>query len=188
MGARVALQHEDGDYAVPIANCYCRLHAEEIILISAGEEYLSSVNSLKCLAVFSLLNTLGMLNGNLFFSSGRNRQYGLINISVMLLGILGMFVVSNAVSINATKLAILMTLFYLVRVFILLLVNLKYLLIDGYDFFKELIMVTVAILAIVAGVGSFNLGIMLKFVLIVVSMLLLNFMCDDYMQLKKLRL
>ena len=98
-------------YAVhAFISLFCLIYAKEIILLLAGNKYVGATGALQWLSILSLLHTFGLLGGNLFFSSGRTKAYGVINSSFMCLGLLCfvcLFLIPGR-KLNATMLAAIM--------------------------------------------------------------------------------
>ena len=118
------------------------INSESIILLTVGDKYLGANDALEVLSIFSLLHTFGMLSGNLFFSSGRNKQYSMINSFVMIFGIAYLSYLLFFSMINAKELAFTMLFFYMVRVIIQLYFNFVYLRINIAKFILELFIVS----------------------------------------------
>lgn len=159
------------------------VNAEEIILLVVGKSFLGATAALQALSIFSLLHALGMLSGNIFFSSGRNRQYSIINSIIMGAGIVYLSYILFDSNINAVGLALIMTGFYLLRVLLQLYMNMSYLKINKVDFLFELISVNLIIFLVVKVISAFGLfwNLFLSLSLLVV----INFIFKDYVRLKQ---
>tara|TARA_B100000795_G_scaffold264871_1_gene245934 strand:- start:1266 stop:2714 length:1449 start_codon:yes stop_codon:yes gene_type:complete len=162
------------------------INAKEIILLTVGESFNGAIGALQVLSIFSLLHTFGMLSGNLFFSSGRNKQYGVINSIPMILGIFCMMYFLFYGSLNSTGLALLMAIFYMIRVVIQLYMNLIYLSIGRVKFISELFLVTLIVFSSLKIINIMSFNLLINLILSVTTMLSINFIFKDYMKLKML--
>ena len=163
------------------------INANEIILLSVGESYIGATHALEALSIFSLLHTFGMLSGNLFLSTQRNKHYSQINSMIMLLGILFLtwkLFFTNGV--NATQLAYIMTIFYALRVSIQLYVNLNYLHISKLKFLAELVLLSLVLLFILKVVFYLHFHLIINLMLSLFFIFVVNFLFKDYMQIRKL--
>jgi O-antigen/teichoic acid export membrane protein len=117
------------------------VNTKEIILLTVGEEFLGAIGALQALSIFSLLHTFGMLSGNLFFSSGKNKEYSQIGATFMFFGIIILVCcLKYELSFTSYVLAILMTVLYSLQVTIQLYKNCKLLKISFILFlFKTLL-------------------------------------------------
>lgn len=164
------------------------INAESIILLTVGSDFLGATGALKFLSIFSLLHTFGMLSGNLFFSCGRNKQYSIINSSTMILGVIYLNYLLFYSSLDAQRLALVMTVFYMLRVIIQLYLNLTYLGINKSKFISELFFVTFIILINFKIINILGLNLLMNFLLSLFSLVILNFIFKDYLQLCKLKI
>ncbi len=178
-------------YAVhAFISLFCLIYAKEIILLLVRGEFIGATGALKWLSIFSLLHTFGLLSGNLFFSSGRTKVYGIINSSFMCLGLLcfGYLFLSPNWELNATMLAAVMALVYGLRVFVQLFFNIRHLHISKIVFISELLLVTVIILLPLIIISSLGLGLIVSACLSFGVLLALNFSFKDYLGLKRMAL
>jgi len=176
-------------YAVhAFISLFCLIYAKEIILLLVGGKFIGATGALQWLSIFSLLHTFGLLSGNLFFSSGRTKAYGIINSSFMCLGLLcfGCLFLNPGWKLNATMLAAIMALIYGSRVFVQLFFNIKYLHISKIVFISEFVLVTVTILLPLIIIAYFGLGLIVSAGLSFSVLLILNFTFKDYLGLKKM--
>ena len=175
-------------YAIhAIISFFMLVNAKEIILLTVGEEFLGAVGALQALSIFSLLHTFGMLSGNLFFSSGRNKQYSIINSSIMILGVIYLTYVLFYTKIDATHLAIVMCSFYMGRIAIQLYINLNYLEISKLKFIGELFLLTSVIFVSFKIIYILNITLFLNFTLSTIILISINFIFKDYIKLKELK-
>ena len=167
---------------------FCLIYAKEIILLLVGDKFIGATGALQWLAIFSLLHTFGLLSGNLFFSSGRTKTYGIINSSFMCVGLLcfGGFFLNPGWELNATILAAIMTLIYGSRVLVQLYFNVKHLDINKTGFISELVLLTGIILLPLIIIVSLGLGLIVSLCLSFGVLLILNFSFKDYLQLKRM--
>lgn len=167
---------------------FCLIYAKEIILLLTGNKYVGATGALQWLSILSLLHTFGLLSGNLFFSSGRTKAYGIINSSFMCLGLLcfGSLFFNPGWKLNATMLAAIMALIYGLRVFVQLHFNIKHLHINGIAFISEFVLLTGIILLPLIIISSFGLGLIVSLCLSFSVLLILNFSFKDYLGLKKM--
>lgn len=166
---------------------FMMINAKEIILLTVGESFLGAVGALQALSIFSLLHTFGMLSGNLFFSSGRNKQYSIINSSTMILGIIYLTFLLFYEKLDASHLAITMAGFYMGRVMIQLYMNLSYLDINKLKFIGELFLLTFIIFVSFKMIHLFNITLSLNLILSSFVLIGLNFIFKDYVELKNLK-
>lgn len=164
---------------------FMMINAKELILLTVGESYLGAIGAVQGLAVFSLLNTFGMLSANLFFSSGRNKQYSIINSSVMFIGIIYMIYLLVYSNLDATHLAIIMAAFYMSRVIIQLYVNLTYLSISKIKFISELLMITFLIIIVCYSVQYYKANLFINLIVTIILLIIINFLFKDYLTIKK---
>lgn len=170
-----------------IVSFFLFVNADDIIFLLVGEKYISATPSVKVLSFFSLFNTLGMYSSNLFFSTGRNKLYSLINSIVMLLGLITLVCVFFLTKLNSFTLSITMLVFYVIRVNIQLVFNLKFLEIKKTSFFGELSLISLIILLITYAVSFLGVSIYLNFFLNILLILCLNYFLKDYLGIKSLR-
>ncbi len=163
------------------------VNAQEILIISVGKQFLDATQALQFLTIFSLLHTFGMLSGNLFFSSGRNKEYSIINSTTMSFGIIVFIYILFNFSLNATYLAIIMTLFYGIRVSIQLIININYLKIKKKLFFIELFLVTIIILTILILLSWLKFNLFINLLISFFILIIINFIFKDYMNIKSLK-
>lgn len=163
------------------------INSKSIIVFSVGDDFLEAAGALEALSIFSLLHTFGMLSGNLFFSTGRNKQYSIINSIVMILGSFYLSYLLFFSSIDAHYLAIIMMFVYMVRVFIQLYLNLLYLDVDVFEFVFELVVVTIVIFTCFKIVNILGLNILVNLFVSLLIILGVNFIFKDYMNFKELR-
>ncbi len=166
---------------------FMMINAKEIILLTVGESYLGAVGALQVLSIFSLLHTFGMLSGNLFFSSGRNKQYSIINSSTMILGIIYLSYISLYDKLDAMHLAIIISGFYMGRVIIQLYINLNFLEISKLKFIGELFLLTFVIFVSCQIVYILNINLLVNLILSSILLIILNFIFKDYIKIKELR-
>jgi O-antigen/teichoic acid export membrane protein len=166
---------------------FMMINAKEIILLTVGESFTGAIGALQVLSIFSLLHTFGMLSGNLFFSSGRNKQYSVINSIPMILGIVCMMYFLFYGSLNSRSLALLMAFFYMIRVSIQLYINLIYLSIRKVRFIIELFLVTLIVYSSLKIINIMNFNLLINLIFSVAILLVVNFIFKDYIKLKMLR-
>lgn len=163
------------------------VNAKDIILLTVGEQFLGATGALQALSIFSLLHTFGMLSGNLFLSSGRNKQYSVINSITMVLGIMYLSYILFYSNLNATHLAVVIACFYSTRVMIQLYVNMNHLSISKVKFISELILVTLVVFGTFELINAFNLNLFINLLLATFILLAINFIFKDYIKLKGLK-
>ncbi len=163
------------------------VNAEDIILLTVGKSFLGAVGALQALSVFSLLHTFGMLSGNLFFSSGRNKQYSIINSMTMILGIMYLGYILFSSSLDAKHLALVMASFYFIRVLIQLYMNMSFLDIDKLYFIGELILLTSIIFIVFKVTYYFEYNLFINLLLSTIALTILNFIFKDYIKFKNLK-
>ena len=174
-------------YAIHAFICFfMMIYAKEIILITVGESFIEATGALQVLSIFSLLHTFGMLGGNLFFSSGRNKEYSIINSIPMILGIFCMAYFLFYGSLNSMRLAILMLIIYTIRVAIQLYMNLIYLSIVKVKFISELFLVTLIVFIGLQLINILNFNLLISLIFSVTTLFGINFVFKDYMKLKML--
>lgn len=171
-------------YAVhAIISLFMLVNAQEIIFLSVGKFFLPATNSLKWLSIFSLLHSFGLLSSNIFFSSGRNKQYSLINSIVMISGILYLTSLRFYGEINSTHLATVMASLYMFRVFVQLNFNLKYLSISRLKFFLEFLVLSSIIYVVLKIMSLVVFNLFINFILTLVCLAIVNFIFKDYFKL-----
>lgn len=163
------------------------INAKEIILLTVGIEYLDALGALQALSVFSLLHTFGTLSRNIFLSSARTKQYSVINSVSMIIGIIYLLYILNTSILTSSHLAIIMAVFYFIRVFIQLIINIKFLHIDGMRFFIELFIITITVLLLLKTVYLLDLHIINNILISTLLFITLNFIFKDYLNLKNLK-
>lgn len=163
------------------------VNAKEIILLTVGEQFLGALGALQALSIFSLLHTFGMLSGNLFFSSGRNKQYSIINSITMILGISYLTYMLLQSKLDAGHLAVVMASFYGVRVMIQLYINMNHLSISKIKFIGELVLITIIVYGAFELANSFGLNLFINLLLAFLILLIMNFIFKDYIKLKSLK-
>jgi O-antigen/teichoic acid export membrane protein len=169
-----------------IVSIFIILNAKAIITLTVGNEYIGAVESLQVLSIFSLLHTFGIFSSQLFFGSDRNRQYSVINSSVMALGVLFFIYILLFKTINSIELSILTVSFYMLRVLIQLYFNMDYLEVNKVKFLYKIFVISLTILLIFEVVGSFEYNLLASFSLSLILLLIVNFLCGDYMNLNKI--
>ena len=163
------------------------INAKEIILLTVGIEYVDATGALQGLTTFSLLHTFGTLSRNIFLSSARTKQYSVINSISMIIGIIYLLFILKTSILTSSHLAIIMALFYFIRVFIQLVINIKFLQINGMKFCIELFIVTITILLLLNTVYLFDLHIINNILISTLLFITLNFIFKDYLNLKSLK-
>ena len=166
---------------------FMMINAKEIILLTVGESYLGAVGALQALSIFSLLHTFGMLSGNLFFSSGRNNEYSIINSFTMILGIIYLSYILQYGRLDAMHLAIIMLGFYMLRVIIQLYVNLNFLGINKFIFISKLSLITCVIFISIKIIYIFDINILLNLFLSIILLMMSNFIFKSYIKIKKFK-
>jgi O-antigen/teichoic acid export membrane protein len=162
------------------------LNAEQIILISVGVKYIGAKEAFQSLTFFSLLHTFGIFNRNIFLSSGRTKQYSLINSLSMLVGIAYFVHIMNTSNLTSSHLAKIMVLFYLFRVFIQLVINIRFLGVNSISFFLELFLSSLIILGALFSISSLQLNFISISILSIFTFIILNFIFNDYLNIKSL--
>ncbi|MCF6267469.1 MAG: oligosaccharide flippase family protein [Desulfuromusa sp.] len=167
--------------------------APEVVLQLSGAKFLGAVPALRALTIFSLLHTFGILSGNLYLSSGRNKSYSMINCIFMISGLIVFALVYAHGHFNATNLAIMMAVFYGLRVSVQLYFNAIQL-----DFSFSLLVVKILGLVFLIGGGAwllreFNLNLILSAFIYVVTFIVSSVIANDvygvlkvFLYLKKL--
>ncbi len=165
---------------------YLLINATDIVLFVVGESFAGAIESLEILSIFSLCHTFGMLSGNLFLSTGRNKLYSSINVLVMLFG--GLFLISTSyfITMNAMALSIIVTSFYALRVSIQLYFSLAFFKLNKIEFVYELMVVFCVILISFSLVNFFRLDLFVNLFLSMLSLVVVNFMFKDYLGLRTL--
>lgn len=163
------------------------INAKEIILTTVGIEYLDALGALQGLTIFSLLHTFGTLSRNIFLSSARTKQYSVINSISMIIGIVYLLFILKTSILTSYHLAIIMAIFYFIRIFIQLIINIKFLKINGMKFFIELFIVTIVILLLLKTIYIFDLHIINNILISTLLFIILNFVFKDYLNLKTLK-
>lgn len=170
-----------------IISLFMLVNAEDIILLTVGNKFSAATDALESLCIFSLFHTFGMLSSNLFFSSGRNKQYSLINSIVMAGGIIYLTYFIFYGKIDSGHLAFVMAFFYMLRVFIQLNFNLKYLNISKKKFVFELTVLSIFIFTVLKLISLLEFNLVINFALVLGCLLILNFMFKDYIKIKKIK-
>jgi len=165
---------------------YLLINASDIILVTVGGNFTGAIKSLEILSIFSLCHTFGMLSGNLFLSTGRNKLYSSINIVVMLFGGAALIITSYFYKMNAEVLAFVATLFYMLRVFIQLYFNLIFLNLKKSRFIFELIVVSGGILICLKAVHFFQFNLLLNLFVSMCLVFIVNFIFKDYLGISKI--
>jgi O-antigen/teichoic acid export membrane protein len=163
------------------------VNAKEIILLTVGEQFLGATGALQTLSIFSLLHTFGMLSGNLFFSSGRNKQYSIINSTTMILGIVYLLYILFNSNLNASHLAVVMASFYGARVMIQLYINMNHLSIGKVKFMGELVLVTLIVFGTFKFIHFFGLNLFINLLLATLILLVINYIFKDYIKLNAIK-
>ena len=171
-----------------IISFFLIVNTDQIIILTVGQEFLNSSIPLKILCLFSLSNTIGIFSSNLFFATKRNLLYGQINSLVMLFGIFFMVIIFYYGNLNSTNLALLITTIYCIRISIQLFLNLKFLAIDKFSFFKELILISLVIYSLIKSINFLDLPILLNLLITSCVLFILNFVFNDYLNIKKIKL
>ena len=91
-------------------------------------------------------------------------------------------------NLNSTNLALLITTIYCIRISIQLSLNLKFLAIDKFSFFKELILVSLVIYSLIKSINFLDLPILLNLLITGCVLFILNFVFNDYLNIKKIKL
>ena len=163
---------------------FLAINAKDIIILTVGRDFLGAAEPLKVLSIYSLLHTFGMFNTILFLSSGRNRQYGQINSILGFLGLLCLIFIYSVGSLNALDLAYLITLFYFVGVICLLYLNLKFLSVNQGKFLLQIGFLTATLVVVLLIVDYLELNLLFEVSLSTLLLLILNFIFNDYLDLK----
>ena len=66
---------------------FCAFQADSIARILGGASYSSAAQAIRIMGVYPALQAFGNLNAVLFYSSGRTREYGVIETAITVLGI-----------------------------------------------------------------------------------------------------
>tara|TARA_B100000795_G_C22762762_1_gene424349 strand:+ start:142 stop:1578 length:1437 start_codon:yes stop_codon:yes gene_type:complete len=170
-----------------IISFFLLINAIDLVRLLVGEPYVFAVPAIQVLSIFSLFNTLGMFSSNIYFSSNRNKLYGIINTSTMFVGILSYIIFFYFYKLNSYTLSIVVLAFYTIRVIIQLIYNLNYLKIKKMTFFGELSIVSFIIISIIYCVNVFLLPIYLNFIVTMIICLIVNYIFKDYLDLKSLK-
>jgi hypothetical protein len=135
-----------------------------------------------------LLNTLGMISSNIFYSTGRNKLYSTINTSIMFLGILCyVFYYFSDNKLNALDLSLIMLFIYSLRLFIQLIYNLNYMKIKKFKFFVNLIKMSLLILLIIYFVNLLSLALFFNVIITITILILANFVFKDYLDILSIK-
>ncbi|EIO2346143.1 oligosaccharide flippase family protein, partial [Vibrio parahaemolyticus] len=102
-------------------------NAENIVNIVFGEKYQGAGYTLQVLAIFSLIHTYGILGGNVYMSTNRNKEYAFINGAFLLIGIVIFSFILAFYKVDAFTFAIITTTVFFLRVFIQTIRNLRFL-------------------------------------------------------------
>jgi O-antigen/teichoic acid export membrane protein len=102
--------------------------AEIIIRIIGGDSYKQSINVFKILAFYPAIQTLGKLQGAIFFSTKRTKIYSQIGIFIMPLGMFISFIFLGPLSLGAIGVSLKMILIDCISVFALMYFNSKFVL------------------------------------------------------------
>ncbi|MEZ9158453.1 lipopolysaccharide biosynthesis protein [Vibrio lentus] len=120
--------HEYLSYVLFFVSCLFSFgiisYAEDIIVIAVGDVYLEAVDSLKILMLYSAIQSLGMVNGYTFHSTERNKQYGIINTTILLIPVILMPFFKE---LDSVMLSMIMLLTYFIRTMVQIYFNLRYL-------------------------------------------------------------
>ena len=164
------------------------INTKQVILFTVGDSFIEATNTLKLLSIFSLMHTFGLLSGNLFHSSGRNKLYSVINSSTMIVGIIYIlyFLVND--KIDATHLAAIITVLYSIRVGVQLYYNLIYLKIEKIKFIIDFIIVSLVIFGALKSISLIFESLLLNLFFSLFVITIINFICGDYLDLKKIKL
>jgi O-antigen/teichoic acid export membrane protein len=171
-----------------VFSLFLLINAKELVVLLVGESYLNSVPAIKVLSIFSLLNTLGMISSNIFYSTGRNKLYSTINTSIMFLGILCyVFYYLSDNKLNALDLSLIMLFIYSLRLFIQLIYNLNYMKIKKFKFFVNLIKMSLLILLIIYFVNLLSLALFFNVIITITILILANFVFKDYLDILSIK-
>ena len=174
-------------FSIHSISCFFLIvNTDQIIILTVGQEFLKSSIPLKILCLFSLFNTIGIFSSNLFYATKRNLLYSQINSLVMLFGIFFMLIIFYYGNLNSTNLALLITTIYFIRISIQLSLNLIFLEIDKFSFFKELILVSLIIYSLIKSINFLDLPILLNLLITGCVLFILNFVFNDYLNIKRL--
>jgi len=184
----IFLEHIFKIYTIHLfLSCFMLINAKDIILITVGTDYLGATEALQGLTIFSLFHTFGMFSRNIFLSSGRTREYSIINALFMLLGIVYLiYILLGHYILTAMHLSIIMACFYVLRVLVQLYFNFNFLKIDKMAFVLELIFITLIVFFVLAGVNLMDYNIFGNLLLSMVVLVVINYLFDDYIEFQKL--
>jgi len=113
------------------------LFADRIILTIYDESYLGAKNSLVVLSFFSFIHTNSILNRCLLISYGKSKLYSQVNNISIFISMLCLIIYDSYYEINAFSLALIVTVFFFLRVVLMKLLYSRYLQIFTMKYFIQ---------------------------------------------------
>lgn len=161
------------------------INANKIVNILVGESFVGAVPCLKFLAIFSLLNTIAMTSSNVFFSKNKNKLYSIINTTVMSLGLcFYIYLLVGSYTIDSILISKVVLVFYSIRVSIQLIYTLNFLQIKKFIFLINLFVIFMVVYLLAFITKLLDVHIIFNLLLMLTSLLLINFLANDYINLK----
>ena len=146
---------------------------------------MGAVPCLKFLAIFSLLNTIAMTSSNVFFSKNKNKLYSIINTTVMSLGLcFYIYLLVGSYTIDSILISKVVLVFYSIRVSIQLIYTLNFLHIKKFIFLINLFVIFMVVYLLAFITKLLDVHIIFNLLLMLTSLLLINFLANDYINLK----
>lgn len=161
-------------------------NVEALVLELVGEAYLPSVNIIRVLLVFSVFNAISLLSGNIFFSTGRVKQFTQISLVVLSVALLTFASSFYFFTMDALLLAALTTIFLVIRTLIFISINATYLKFSVVRYWLRITVIGVVIAIPVVACSYFFNHIALNAVGSVFALLFMNMMFNDFVGLQHL--
>ncbi len=169
-------------YAVhSFLSIFTLINAKEIVLLTVGEEFIGAIVALQLLSIFSLLHTFGMLSGNLYLSTNRNKQYSIINGIFLIIGIFYLVFLYHSTLVNASKLSETILLIYFLRVSMQTLLNLIFFKVSIIFFLNRIFAITVLTLVVILVLSLFSIKVYMNFLISLIIFMIINHLFKDYM-------
>lgn len=164
------------------------INAKEVILITVGIQYLPALPTLQILLIFSLLQTFGLLNSNIYYSTKRNKEFSIINSFVMTIGIfLLLYILFFKNTLTAIGLATIMCTFYFIRISIQLFYNTRFLSINLFILLKKIFFITLIMIVVFHIFKLFFTNLILNLIFSSLFLLTLNFLLNDFIKIKSIK-
>lgn len=165
---------------------YILFNASSIIELLLGVDYEGAVDVIRILSIFSLIHTYGILGGNVYLSTNRNKEYAWINGLFLCLGIIFCFFVIQFHYFSALSFAVFTTSIFLSRVLLQTYMNLKYLKIPMLIYFFKFVVVNFVLLVIIIPISYLHISIFFKPILIAILLIVINIFTNDTLKFNAL--